>query len=80
MPKVSVIVPVYNAENVIERCVNSILNQEFKDLELILIDDGSKDRSAELLDGFAANDERVKVIHKPNSGVSDTRNRGIDPA
>lgn len=80
MPKVSVIVPVYNAENVIERCVNSILNQEFKDLELILIDDGSKDRSAELLDGFAANDERVKVIHKPNSGVSDTRNRGIDEA
>ena len=80
MPKVSVIVPVYNAEKVIERCVNSILNQEFRDLELILIDDGSKDRTAEILDSYAAADERVRVIHKPNSGVSATRNLGIDEA
>ncbi len=80
MPKVSVIVPVYNAENVIERCVDSILNQEFKDLELLLIDDGSKDHSPEILDEYAKKDERVRVIHKPNSGVSDTRNRGIDEA
>lgn len=80
MPAVSVIIPVYNAEAAIERCVNSVLNQEFKDLELILLDDGSKDRSPEILDHFAETDNRVKVIHKTNSGVSDTRNKGIDMA
>ena len=80
MPKVSVIVPVYNAENAVRRCAESILNQEFRDLELILLDDGSKDRTPEILDQIAAEDDRVIVIHKPNSGVSDTRNTGIDKA
>ena len=80
MPKVSIIVPVYNAENAIERCIDSILNQEYQDFELLLIDDGSKDRSPEILDRRAAEDDRVVVIHKPNSGVSDTRNTGIDKA
>ena len=80
MPKVSIIVPVYNADQVIDRCIDSILNQEFQDFELLLIDDGSKDSSPEILDRRAAEDDRIIVIHKANSGVSDTRNTGIDKA
>ncbi len=80
MVKVSVIVPVYNAEKALERCIDSILNQEYKDLELIAVDDGSKDHSGEILDAYAKADPRVIVIHKENSGVSDTRNRALDIA
>ena len=80
MPNVSIIVPVYNAEAAIGRCIDSILGQEYRDLELILVDDGSRDRSPEILDRYAAGDDRVIVIHKANSGVSDTRNTGIDRA
>ena len=76
-PKVSIIVPVYNAEKSLARCVDSILNQEFRDFELILMDDGSKDRSGEICDGYARVDARVVVVHKENSGVSDTRNQAI---
>lgn len=76
-PEVSIIVPVYNAEKGIRRCVDSILTQEFTDFELILMDDGSKDASAEILDEYMAKDPRVVVIHKANSGVSDTRNQGM---
>lgn len=74
---VSIIVPVYNAEKLLPRCVDSILNQEYADFELILVDDGSKDNSGKICDEYAAKDERVKVIHKENTGVSDSRNRGI---
>ena len=80
MPKVSFIVPVYNAEKAIERCANSILKQEFQDLELILVDDGSKDNSPAILDRLAEEDSRVKVIHQPNGGVSKARNNGIAAA
>ncbi|MBQ6451103.1 MAG: glycosyltransferase [Solobacterium sp.] len=80
MVKVSVIVPVYNAEKALERCIDSILNQEYKDLELIAVDDGSKDHSGEILDTYAKADPRVVVIHKENGGVSDTRNRALDIA
>ncbi|MBQ6366987.1 MAG: glycosyltransferase [Erysipelotrichaceae bacterium] len=80
MPKVSVIVPVYNAQNALRRCLDSILNQEFKDLELIAVDDGSKDGSPEILDEYAAKDPRVIVVHKENSGVSDTRNKALELA
>ncbi|MCR5299894.1 MAG: glycosyltransferase [Erysipelotrichaceae bacterium] len=80
MPKVSVIVPVYNAGNAVRRCVESILNQEYKDLELIVVNDGSKDDSGKILDEYAAKDPRVIVIHKENSGVSDTRNQALDIA
>ncbi|MBR2595193.1 MAG: glycosyltransferase family 2 protein, partial [Solobacterium sp.] len=80
MPKVSVIIPVYNAEKNIERCADSVLNQEYRDLELIMVDDGSKDGTAAILDELAARDERVRVIHKPNGGVSETRNRALDMA
>lgn len=73
-PKVSIIVPVYNAEKSLARCVDSILNQEFRDFELILMDDGSRDGSGEICDGYARADARVVVVHKENSGVSDTRN------
>lgn len=76
-PKISIIVPVYNAEKSLARCVDSILNQEFRDFELILMDDGSKDRSGEICDGYARADARVVVVHKENTGVSDTRNQAI---
>lgn len=79
-PLVSIIVPVFNAEKYIKRCLDSILNQEYKDFELLLIDDGSTDASPELCDQYAASDGRIKVIHKPNTGVSDSRNQALDLA
>ena len=79
-PTVSIIVPVYNAEKFLNRCVDSILGQEYRDFELILVDDGSRDMSGSICDAYAKTDERVVVIHKENSGVSDTRNQGIERA
>ena len=76
-PTVSIIVPVYNAEKYLRRCIESILNQEYADFELILSDDGSTDGSGSICDEYAAQDERIRVIHKENSGVSDTRNRAM---
>lgn len=78
--KVSVIVPVYKAEKYLERCILSILNQTYTNLELILIDDGSPDNSGLICDKFAREDTRIKVIHKDNGGVSSARNIGIDVA
>ena len=80
MAEVSIIVPVYKVENYLRQCVDSILAQTFTDFELILVDDGSKDRSGQICDEYAEMDERVTVIHKENSGPSDTRNRGIEQA
>ncbi len=80
MPYISVVVPVYNAENSIERCVNSITGQTFADMEILLVDDGSKDNSGALSDKLAQSDNRVRVIHKENAGVSAARNTGIDEA
>lgn len=80
MPKISIIVPVYNCEKYISNCINSILEQSFKDFELILVDDGSSDRSSEICESFAKKDNRVRAIHQPNSGVSRARNRGLDEA
>jgi len=77
MPKISVIVPVYNGEKYLDKCVSSILNQSFGDLELIIVDDGSKDNTAEICKGFAAADSRVRVIHQQNAGVSQARNTGL---
>ena len=79
-PLISVIVPVYNAEKYLTRCVNSILAQEPCNLEIILVDDGSRDGSPALCDDFAARDPRVRVIHKANGGVSAARNDGIESA
>ena len=76
-PKISVIVPVYNTEKYLRRCVDSILAQTFTDFELLLIDDGSKDKSGEICDEYAKNDERIKVFHKANEGISATRKFGL---
>lgn len=80
MPMVSVVVPVYNVENVLRLCIDSILNQTFTDFELILVDDGSADKSGEICDEYAEKDKRVSVIHNKNMGVSFTRNTGIEIA
>lgn len=79
-PMVSIIVPIYNAEEYLHRCVDSILNQEYTDFELLLVDDGSTDGSGAICDAYATEDARVRVIHKANSGVSDSRNLAIDQA
>lgn len=78
--KISVIVPVYNGEECISRCVDSIILQSFTDWELILIDDGSVDASCLICDDYARKDTRIKVVHKKNGGVSTARNRGIEEA
>lgn len=80
MPKISVIVPVYNTEQYLHRCIDSILAQTFTDFELLLIDDGSKDSSGKICDEYAAKDSRVRVFHKGNGGVSSARNLGLDNA
>ena len=77
---ISVIVPVYNVEQYLEKCVNSIINQTYKNLEIILVDDESTDSSGELCDKLAGKDDRIIVIHKKNGGVSDARNYGIEKA
>lgn len=79
-PKISVIVPVYNVEKYLHRCIDSILAQTFTDFELLLIDDGSKDCSGEICDEYATKDARVRVFHKENGGVSSARNLGLDKA
>ena len=76
--KVSVIVPVYNVEKYLDECVESILSQTYRNLEIILVDDGSPDRCPAMCDIWASRDKRVRVIHKPNGGLSDARNAGID--
>lgn len=77
---ISVIVPVYNIENYLSRCVESILKQTYKNLEVILVDDGSNDSSAELCDDFKESDRRIKVIHKLNGGLGYARNSGLEIA
>ena len=79
-PSVSIIVPVYNAEACLRRCVESVLNQEYADFELLLADDGSRDSSGRICDEYAVADSRVRVFHKENSGVSDSRNLCLDQA
>ncbi len=76
-PAVSIIVPVYNAEETLSRCIESVQKQTFKNYELLLIDDGSRDNSGVLCDQYASQDPRIRVIHKTNSGVSDSRNLAI---
>ena len=79
-PTFSIIVPVYNVEKYLNRCVESILSQSFKDFEVLLIDDGSTDKSGAICDEYAKKDNRVKVFHKENGGVSSARNVGLDEA
>ena len=80
MEKVSVIVPVYNGEKSVKRCSDSILNQDYPELELILVDDGSRDRSWEIMQTIASADSRVKAVHQENGGVSSARNRALAEA
>ena len=80
VPKISVIVPVYKAETYLHRCVDSLLAQTFTDFEILLVDDGSPDRSGEICDEYARKDSRVRVFHKENGGVSSARNVGLDNA
>lgn len=78
--KISVIVPIYNVETYLGKCLNSILEQTFTDYELILVDDGSTDSSGDIADEYALKDDRISVIHKKNGGLSDARNHGIEKA
>ena len=77
---ISIIVPVYNVEEYLPACLDSIINQTYTEIEIILVDDGSTDSSGEICDRYAKIDERVKVIHKSNGGLSDSRNVGIQVA
>lgn len=76
-PLISVIIPIYNVEKYLARCVDSIVNQTYKNLEIILVDDGSPDRCPQMCDDYAKKNSRIKVVHKKNGGLSDARNAGI---
>lgn len=78
LPLITVIVPVYNVEKYLEKCVKSIINQDYKSIEILLVDDGSTDSSGTMCDSYALQDSRIKVIHKRNGGLSDARNVAID--
>ena len=77
-PLISVIVPIYKTEQYLEKCINSIRNQTYRNLEIILIDDGSPDRCGEICDSFSKIDSRIRVFHKKNGGQSSARNMGLD--
>jgi len=77
MEKISVIVPIYNCENFLDKCIESIINQTYKNLEIILINDGSTDNSLKIINEYAKKDKRIKIIDKKNEGVSPSRNKGI---
>ena len=79
-PLISVIVPVYNVEKYLDRCVNSIINQTYTNIEVLLVDDGSKDKSPKMCDDWSKKDKRIKTIHKENGGVSSARNVALDNA
>jgi len=77
-PLISVIVPCYNVEEYLPKCVESILSQTYRSLEILLVDDGNPDNSGKICDDYAAKDSHIKVIHKANGGLSDVRNVAID--
>lgn len=80
MSKISVIIPVYKVEKYLDKCIQSVINQTYKNLEIILVDDGSPDNCGKICDRYAENDNRIKVIHKQNGGLSDARNVGLKSA
>lgn len=78
--KLSIVIPVYRVENTLDRCVESVLNQKYDNMEVVLVDDGSPDRCPQMCDEWAKHDQRISVIHKENGGLSDARNAGIEQA
>ncbi|WP_185959505.1 glycosyltransferase family 2 protein [Planococcus salinarum] len=78
--KITVIIPIYNVEDYLKKCVESVINQTYKNLEILLINDGSTDSSGSLCDSFALTDSRIRAIHKKNGGISDARNTGLEAA
>ena len=79
-PLVTIIIPVYNVEKYLPKCLDSIINQTYNHLEIIIVDDGSKDSSGLICDEYALKDQRIKVLHKKNGGLSSARNAGLDIA
>ena len=77
---ISIVIPVYKVELYLEKCIESIINQTYKNLEIIIVDDGSPDNCPQICDEYSKKDKRIKVIHKENGGLSDARNAGIDIA
>lgn len=80
MNKVSIILPIYNVEKYLEKCVNSVISQTYQNIEVILVDDGSKDSSGRICDELVESDNRIKVIHKKNGGLASARNAGYEMA
>lgn len=80
MEKISIIVPVYNVERYLPECLDSLLGQTYRELEIILVDDGSRDASGRICDAYGERDSRIRVIHQQNQGLSPTRNHGLDIA
>ena len=78
MEKISVLVPIYNQEKYLRRCIESIINQTYTNLEIILIDDGSEDKSYEIIEEYTNKDKRIKGLKIKNNGVADARNKAID--
>ena len=78
--KFSVVLPIYNVEKYLNRCLDSVMNQTYKKLEIILVDDGSPDNSPQMCDNWAKVDDRIKVVHKKNAGLGEARNSGLDVA
>lgn len=79
-PKISVIIPVYNGEKYLKACIDSIINQRYKDLEVIIVNDGSQDKTREICNAYLEKDKRIRLINKNNGGVSSARNKGIEVA
>lgn len=79
-PKVSIILPIYGVEKYLSRCMDSVLNQTLRDIEIIMVDDESPDSCPKMCDDFAAQDSRIKVVHKKNGGLGYARNSGLDVA
>ena len=78
--KLSIIIPVYAVETTLNQCIESVVSQDYNDFELLLVDDGSPDHCPQICDRWAAKDQRVRVIHQKNGGLSDARNKGIEEA
>ena len=80
MEKISIIVPIYKVQDYLDECIESIINQTYSNIEVILVDDGSPDRCPQMCDEWAKRDSRIRVIHKKNGGLSSARNAGLDVA